>query len=690
VLLLAPGLALAQVDTSEWLCEACPFDDGYRGNIEAGATSVSDDAARFGNYSGLDEEGVYGDLNGQGRYASEGYRLDWTLEDLGYDSRVFELSGGKQGVFGFDVGYRELPHRRFDTTSTVFLRAASDTLTLPAGWVPAGTTGGMTQLASSLQQVLIGTDRQIIDVGADWTPSTAFRLFADFRRQTKDGIDITGGAGYSQASLLPRFVDYETDQVDAGVQYSNGNFAVSFAYYGSFFTNNNPSLSWETPFTASPGAETPTMASPPDNDFSQVSLSGKYRLSTWDTVIAFLAASGKGEQNSDLLPYTSNPTIPASLILNAPLNAEVDTANYALTLTARPFEKARVKVAYRYDERDNKTPVSDWTRVIVDIVDSGEVEQNVPYSFDRSHFSLSGEYAVLPKLKLSAGYDRRELNRDYQEVAEQTTDTGWGQLRWQPAAWLDLRAKGGGSRRGIDRYDETVAVSLGQNPLMRKYNLAFRDRTFGEMVAVIAPVEKPVSLTATVLFADDDYTESYLGLNGSEEIRASADLSWAVSESAAVYLTYGRDAIDAHQTGSEQFGFWDWSAFHEDTFDHVGFGMSWRPVESKFAFNFSFDRGEGLTQITLDSLSGGLSQLPDLESTLDSLRIEAEYAFSERLVGTFDLRYEAFELKDWALVSQTTIPSVLTLGAQAYDYDVYALGIGVRYRFGAEEITLAD
>ena len=153
---------------------------------------------------------------------------------------------------------------------------------------------------------------------------------------------------------------------------------------------------------------------------------------------------------------------------------------------------------------------------------------------------------------------------------------------------------------------------------------------------------------------------------------------------------YGRDSIDAHQTGAEQFGFWDWSALHKDRFDHVGAGMSWRPMEGKFGFDFSYNRAEGQTRISMDSLSGGPSTLPDLESIMDSLRVEASYDFSDRLAGTFDLRYEKFETKDWALVSQTTRPTILTLGAQPYDYDVYAVGVGFRYRFGIDEITLAE
>ena len=688
--LLAPTIGFAQVDTSGWECESCPFDQGYRAEVEAGVTNVSDDATRFGNYTGYDEKGTYADVNGQGRYVKEGYRLDWYIEDLGLDSRVVEFGTGKQGVFEFRVGYRDLPFRRFDTASTVFNPSTGDSLTLPSGWIPASTTGGMTQLSSSLQQRLIGTDRQIVDIGADWHAGDDFLLFADFRRQTRDGIDISSAGSYTQAAFLPRWIDFETDQIDAGVQYNSDTVSLTLGYYGSFFTNQNPSLTWETPFLTVPGATSLRAAREPDNDFSQVSLSGKYRLQAWDTIVAFLVASGRGEQNQALLPYTINPDVPVVGLPRSTLDGQIDTINYSFTVTSKPFDKARIKFGYRYDKRDNTTPISDWSRVIVDAFQSGEIEQNVPYSYDRAHLNLSGEYAFSRKLKLSAGYEHKEFNRDYQEVAEQITERGWGQVRWRPNAWLDIRAKGGAERRGIDRYNDSIAISLGQNPLMRKYNLAYRYREFGEVAASISPLESPLSFSATVLFADDDYQESLVGLNGSEEMRAAADISWAVNDSASVYVMYGYDMIDAHQTGAEQFGFWDWSALHKDRFDHVGVGMSWRPAEGDFDFDFSYNRADGQTRISLDSLSGGPSTLPDLESTMDSARVEASYNFSDRLAGTFHLRYERFETKDWALVSQTTVPTILTLGAQPYDYDVYAVGVGIRYRFGIDEITLAE
>lgn len=693
LLVLLPGYGHAQVDTSEWTCESCPFDEGYRASYEAGATYVSDDAARFGNATGYDRSGGYINLDGEGHFTQDGYSMDWYLEDLGLDSRVAELEGGRQGSFGYHLGYRELPYRLFDTTRTVFSPSGSNSLSLPSSWVPAGTTSGFTQLNASLNKRTIESDRQVIDFGGDWLPGEKFRVFADYRHQARDGVDISTGAGYTQSSLLPRVFDYQTDQIDAGLQYGSGRSSLTLAYYGSFFSDRDASLTWETPFTTAPGAEQPTKAQEPDNEFQQLSLSGAYYAPVWDTVVAFSVAAGRGKQNETLLPYTSNPDVNAGALPLGSLNGKVSTGNYALTVTAKPTPNSRVKFAYRQDERYNRSPRAGWTRVVVDIFDSGDTQTNTAYSFQRRRLNLSGDLRVLQTVRLGAGYDRTEYDRDYQEVAEQTEDSGWGQVRWQPANWFDLKARAGASKRDIDRYDETVAAALEQNPLMRKYNLAYRYRKFGELTASAAMVDSPISVSATVLAADDSYTKSRLGMTGSNELRVTADISWAISERASTYLMFGNEAIDAAQLGSQQGGEPDWRASHEDTFNHIGLGLTWQQLVDKLDLRLDYTRGDGKTEILVASRSaGGVSQLPDLKSTLDSLRVEALYRWSDRFETTFDLRFESFKTEDWALqdVAPDTLPTILTLGAEPYDYDVWALGVGFRYNFGATELALVN
>ena len=677
--LLSPVAAVGDVDTSEWLCETCPFEDGYRASLDVGATYVSDDVLRHGNGNGLDDIGTFADVNGEGRYAGDEYRLTWRAEDLGLSSRVFEIDASKSGVFDFHVGYRALPYRRFGTARTVLGSDGPDALTLPAGWVRAGTTHSMPALSSSLRLRSVESDRQIVNLGSAWTPFDRLSVYAKFQRQNRDGVTISGGSSFTQASLLPRFLDHETDRVDAGLRYVFDHGHIGIAWYGSFFDNSQDSLSWETPFLTSPGAESLRIATAPDNDFQQFSLSGAFGVAAWDTVVSFSLANGQGEQDESLLPYTINPNVNSAALPRVTTGAKVDTANYNLTLSSRPIANGRVRLRYRYDERENQTPVDDWNRIIVDVFDSGENEQNVPYSFERSRLGISGELLVWKDIRISGGYERKELTRDFQEVAEQTTDAGWGQLRWRPFDWLNLRVKGGTDERDIDRYDESVAVSLGQNPLLRKYNLAYRFRSYGELSATVSPPASTWSFTTTARLADDRYNKSLLGMTDSEELRVTADFSVAIGDNASLFVLAGREEIDALQTGSEQFAAWDWLARHDDDFTHVGFGGRWRDPDGKFDLRVDFNRGEGETRIRLDSLSGAQSALPELVSTLDSVRVSGSYRLSERLSTTLSFRFESFELDDWALVAPDTLPTVLTLGARAYDYSIWALGLGVRY-----------
>ncbi|MGB5163921.1 MAG: MtrB/PioB family decaheme-associated outer membrane protein [Woeseiaceae bacterium] len=683
--LVAPAAAWADADTSEWACEFCPFEEGYTADMSVGATYVSDDAARFGNGTGYDEKGGYINLDGEGRYAKDGKQMRWAAEDLGLKSRVLSIEAGSQGHYTYGLEYRELPYRRFDTTQTVYTESG-DALQLPSGWVTAPLTSGFTQLAASLGSRNIETDRQILKLDGEYLPSTSFALFADYRRQQRDGVAITTGSTYTQAAYLPRPIDDHTDEMNLGVRYKAENFNMALAYFGSYYRNSVDSLTWDNPFTSFPGADQGRTAVEPDNDFQQVSFSGAYFAETMRTNIVFSAAMGRGEQTATLLPYTINPTLsPPSLPVSS-LDGKVDTSNYTFTITSRPFDKARVSLTLRQDERDNKTPVSMWSRVITDNVTSGDTEFNTAYSFKRQKLNLAASYRLFSSLKLSAGYDRGQLDRDYQEVAEQTEDTGWGKLDYRPNNVFDITLRGGASRREIDRYDTDVAISLGQNPLMRKYNLAYRYREFGELTAAVSFPSAPVSLAVTVMQSDDSYSRSELGMTASDEMRVTGDISWAVGERTSIYLSGGVDSIEATQLGSEDFGAADWTANHDDSFMHAGGGFRVLGIGDKADLEFDYTRSEGETDIAVSRYNNAPDNLPTLDSTMDSLRMNLSFTVSERLATTFSVRYERFKTSDWALdgVQVDTLPTVLTMGASSYDYDVWAAGIGFRYSIGAD------
>lgn len=681
--LLAPASQSATPDTSQWKCEKCPFASGYQADVAIGSSYVSDDAATIGDATGYDEKGGYANADGSGSYAGGAHRLAWRVADLGLDSRVVEIDGARPGKFDYRLAYRQLPRHRFATTSTIFTRESDNLLALPTPWTFAGTTTGFTDLADSLFAKDIESERKTFEVGGQYLPTTRFRLFADFERQESDGTNILGGSYFTNASLLPHYFDYRTDQVDAGIRYDGERGYLKLAYYGSFFDDKYDEARWENPFTSAPGAEQGALAESPDSDFQQLILSGSYRFTTFNTQVSFSAAAGEGKQDEMLLPYTTNPNLVTTPLPASALDAEIDTTNLAMTITSRPLPRTRVKFSIRYDERDNQTPQYAWTRVIADSFVSGESELNVPYGYERLRTNLSAEFALTNDLRFSAGYDFLDYDRKFQEVDEQTEDTGWGRVQWRVNEHLDLSARGGVAKREIDDYDETVAAGLDENPLLRKFNLAYRYREFGELSVSGSLPELPVTIAAQASWADDSYSSSPLGLTDSEELRLAVDLGWSVSDKAFVYLTGGYDDIDTGQRGSSAFATADWQADYTDTFYSLGGGFRITGIGEKADLEVDYTRAVGTTEINVAG-GGGPPQFPDLESTLDSLRVRLTYRWSDKLESGLQVRYENFPTEDWALegVGPATLPTILTLGALPYDDETWIVGISFRYRLG--------
>ena len=491
-----------------------------------------------------------------------------------------------------------------------------------------------------------------------------------------------GGSTFTNASILPMPFDYATDEVDLGIRYAGKTGYVALSWYLSEFENENLSTQWQDPFIPVPGAETMTFAQAPDNEFTQISLAAGYSFPDFRSVINVSGSMGEIRQDAMFLPYTINGNIPSDPLPRASLDGKIDTARFAVSFTSRFLEDGRFDVSYRYDERDNSTAVDLWNRVITDAVISGDPEANIPYSFERSHFSVSGDYDLFDdRVRVSAGYDRREIDRDFQEVASQDEDTGWGRVRWRPGSTIEIDVRGGTSKRDVEVYDEGLSLVTGQNPLMRKYNLAYRYREFADLTFTWSPLETPISISVNGLWADDSYSRSTVGLLSGDELSITGDLSWSFSETSSVYVTAGSDSIESLQAGSEFFGDPDWIATNKDDFITYGAGIRLAQLGENFDLQLDYTRSEGDTDIMIDSAAGLPDQFPALTNDIDHLRLDLGYSRSERLGFNLNVTYQRFEQQDWALegVAPDTIQQVLSLGAMPYDEDTLWIGLGFSY-----------
>lgn len=674
-----PATSVApHVDTSKWKCKYCEFEEGFSGEVELGAGYVSDDSFKFGEYNGLFEKGAYFIGNATARYRDEDADyMDLFIRDLGLEKRSIGIEGGRQGKYKLFLRYDEIPHYISDTAETPYLGNGSDLLTLPPGWVRAGTTAGMTELATSLHQVDLKTKRKRADVGMAFTPTSNWEYKLKYRHEVKDGQIATAGAFFFNAAQLIKPVDHVTDQVDASVTYMTKKWQTSVAYYGSFFKNNNDSLTFDNAYTSGFGADTGQLALAPDNQFNQFVLSGGFQV-TEGTIASAEVAMGRMEQNDSFLPYTTNIPLNSTLPSNS-LNGLVDTMTANLKLISALSEKWRLNAAYTYNDRDNKTPqltFNSW--VTTDSFVNGP-RTTLPYSFTENDFKLSADYRFVRSTKLGFGYDYEAIERTYQEADKTKENTLWANVTVR-AADTDLIVKIARGDRDVSNYTPVPEIQPPENSLLRKYNMADRERLVSKMHASILPVEN-ITLGLSVDYATDDYTDSQIGLTDGSEFSIHADASMVLTEKTNLHFFVGQQYIKSSQAGSQAFSTPDWFANNNDTITTAGIGLT-QVINEKLDVGADFTVSRSVGEVTVTS--GGIpSVFPDNVTNLDSLKLYANYQLKEAISLYLGYWYESYDSSNWALdgVTPDTIPNVLSLGIQSPSYDVNVVALSLRYQF---------
>ena len=229
-------------------------------------------------------------------------------------------------------------------------------------------------------------------------------------------------------------------------------------------------------------------------------------------------------------------------------------------------------------------------------------------------------------------------------------------------------------------YNEDVAQQDSQNPLMRKYNMAYLWRTYGELVANFSVPGLPVTLGASSFYGDD-YTKSEIGLRSGLTNRYAIDLNWAINEKFSAYVNGGQEQINSKQAGSSTFSTGTGKAAHGRLVRLVGAGLTAQFTDRlKLDLGYTYARGDSHTTIT--GVDAG--SFPAVTSKLNSVKADLTYGVNDRLDLMFTWWYENFDSSDWALagIGPATLPTVLALGADPYDYAVNYVTLSARYSFG--------
>jgi len=668
-----------EVDTSKWPCKFCEFEASSSFTPNLGVGYVSDDSAKFGEYTGLDESGAYVVADADARYRNpEGFWLDLTALDLGIDSRYFGVEGGKQGRYALHLRYKELPHNLSDSATSPFLGAGSSSLTLPSGWVPGATTSTMSALNSSLQSIDLHTERRLLDVGGAFMPVSHWTFGVNLRHEERDGMRAMGGTFVFNDSQLVSPVNYTTDQIDLSAAYAAGRLQARVAYYGSIFKNDDDAFTWANPYIPlGAGGNLGQMSLAPGNQFHQLVLSAGYRLAPHTQMTADVAL-GQMSQDDAFLPYTVNGSLPVQPLPRNSLDGRVETLTGKVKLTTQLADEFRVNATLSYDDRNNQTPqaVYDW---ITTDTGTAAPRTNLPYSFTRSVASIDGALTLSPGLRLYAGCSYDEYQRDLQAVERTNEGACWGKANLSAKDLASFSFTYTYSQRTGSAYQPDPDGTPAQNPLMRLYNLADRDRNELKLRVDVTPGER-FNFGFDMRGTWDDYFTSTVGLLDGTSWSAAADCGWQVAEklSASCYLSH--ELVKSHQANAELLAPSPlWFGSNHDETDSAGAGFKY-VASDRFDLGFDYTWSRSTGEVAIKSATVGF---PDLTTRLNSARLYANFVPRKKLTLRLSYWYESYRSDDWALddVLPATIDNVLSLGQQSPDYDVNVIALSGRYEF---------
>ena len=398
-----------------------------KGNVAIGFVYNTEDSFRFGQYSGLVNEGtkLVGSLDFEGNSTAPAPRY-WSLAaraiglETGNLRATYALPGGFSSYFTFE----QFPHYRFDDGNTVFLGSGTAFQTLPANWSAAGTTSGFSALNSSRKPFSIHKERERISTGFDWQFDQKWQLSTEYRHETKDGNETRGAifgstGGNPRGAILARPIEFQTDDMRVALAYANMQSQITLSYNAILFSNKQSDLLWQNPFNNTAWAAGSNfsngavgqLALEPDNRSSQFTISGGHSFDS-GTRLSGSVATSTLRQDDSFLPY-SNVQQQRVPLPRTDLGGKVENLVANLNFSTRLHPRSNLRLRYDYRDRDNKTPQAIYLRIAGDSVEQGTLLSdsariNRTYDLQSSSISADIDYRFTGKTKVSAGYEYEE------------------------------------------------------------------------------------------------------------------------------------------------------------------------------------------------------------------------------------------------------------------------------------------
>jgi len=622
-LLLASLEARAQTPPTKPEPPAVPslgeFDFGYRGG------DISGDEARFERYRDL-REGATSFFQLK-RYVDK-YRFDASASNIGYRDQRYgaAYTDGKLTVTGL-----------FDSTPLNFIydapliwtnqgdgrfslpvdlrqavqgptNAAADGTAVGVPCAPglgpttcSATTAALAIANRSIYNTIttpgdIAVKRELFGVKVGYLATPALGFNVDFSSTGRTGsMPWNAAFAFNNVNQLPVPIDQRNNELQANTEWVNAKGMLRVDYWGSFFTNDIQTLTWDNPIRATDfnsgsglgfdsnaysngnGPAFGQSALWPGNTLNSFGLTGMLKTIPKTTINGNVQLTYM-RQNEGLLPWSVNSVINQPAVLTeypglrtlgrTSAEAAVNGLNALVNVTSRPTKYLTLQGRYRYNQHDNNTPHFDArtyvtfdgaVRSITDNPLTNHVEGWSEYfHITRKNLDANATFRLRDYGSFRVGYANEQFDREgrgFSEVSEDTLRLAYDAQLFER---LSVRASlDAGRRRGdgfiLSGLDYEVSIGATQ-PGLRYFDEADRDRTRGAVILTATPLD-PVSVfvqystTRDAFLADESIPagREQLGLLSQNVDAIVGGIDFTPNDLVHLGVSVGRDEFSALQ-----------------------------------------------------------------------------------------------------------------------------------------------
>jgi MtrB/PioB family decaheme-associated outer membrane protein len=634
-------------------------DPGWAGFIDFGlrATSLDGDGARFERYRDLGD-GLFLDTVRVNREAS-GWLYGFAGEHVGRRDQRLGATATNPGRFKGSIMWDQIPMLLSESTRTLYSGVGTGTLSIDdalQAQVQATPSAIAPVFAQFGRQFETKTRRHIADGAMEYFATDALTFTTRFRHTDRDGtIPFGGSFGHSSLVEIPAPTAHTLSDVDAGAEYARDPLLLRAGYTGSWFHNDATSVTFDNPFRATDIPGTPSrgrLSLPPSHSFIGVNGMASVKLPYRSRATAYASVGMLEDAGDPIVAQTINAANATAPLDRQTVDGEARTSSVNLRFTSRPQRFTDVTVSYRSYEYDNRTPVFEMReRVAYDNLPGAVVPpvHTEPYSVARG--TLDADFRLTPNGWTSAGigYTRSGEDRTHRifesstdNVLRLTFDALSGQWYSVRTRYEHAQRRGEGIAQG-----EALLASIGEQPKLRHFDIANRDR---DRVTIVGSITPTVFLTTSLTFAagKDDYRDSIFGLRDNTHQVYGAGADYVPSDRVTMGLSYSYEEYNALQQSRQanpgvQFDdpSRNWAADSSDRTHSVLVNAAVARIADKVDLSLSYDFSRARARY--DYITGPVADrtLPEEVPVPTTLPTPTELppTLSEFHRGTVDLSY---------------------------------------------------